>query len=424
MNALKISLIAITLFVRTQIYSHEFLEFARKNLSDFTRNRKMSFPELFVFMLNLVRGSTQICLNRFFKNIKGTETRMAQQSFSEARNKIKWEACRYLYDKTTDEIYTYGTDTWHGYRLSGIDGSKVQLPSDNTLRLLYGTAGRGDSAVTALGSTLYDLLNHVILDARLEPMWSDERTLAVGHIDHLRQMDSFGRELIIFDRGYPSFELFKYMIEGDKPISFLMRLRRKFNVSIDKLPIGDHQFVLKQGKESISLRIVKFKLKTGEIETLATDLLDMDLSLEDFRQLYFMRWQIETRYGDLKLKFELENFSGRTQNAILQDFFISALIANIVAVALNEVDPIIDAAREHADNKYDYKVNINQAVGSFKDEYIKVLLCKSALKRAYGLSRIMKDISKSLTPIKPGRSVTRNKSPRKSRFHFNQKSNC
>jgi len=424
MKAVKTTLIEITIFVRMFIFSPEFLEIARRSPSDFTRNRKMPFTDLFVFMLNLVRSSTQVCLNRFFRDIKGVDTHMAQQSFSEARNKIRWEACRYLYEKTTDEIYRYGTDAWHGYRLSGVDGSKVQLPSDNDLRALYGTAGRGDSAPTALGSTLYDLLNHVILDARIEPMWMDERALAVAHIDRLRQMDSFGRELILFDRGYPSFELFKHLMGGDKPVSFLMRLRTKFNVKIDKLPIGDHKFVLKHAKDCIPLRVIKFRLKTGEIETLITDLLDINLSLQDFQQLYFMRWGIETRYCDLKLKFEIENFSGRTQNAILQDFFISALLANIVAVAVNEVDPIIDAARENANNKYDYKVNINQAVGAFKDEYIKMLLCNRPFKRARGLSRILKEISRSLTPIKPDCSVPRNKSPRKSRFHFNYKSNC
>ena len=275
--------------VRDVIFSPELLEFARMKPADFTRNRKMPFTDLFIFMINLLRNTTKVALNRFFSIIKKVDMSMTQQSFSEARKKLKWEACRKLFDKTVEIYYRLQPNPikWHGYRLMAIDGSKQQLPSDSVLREKYGTAGRGDSSVTAQGSSLFDVLNDMIIDAQLEPMSVDERTIAQKHIAHLRSLPSFDRELLLFDRGYASFELINTMISEEQPITFVFRLRTKFNINIDKLPIGDHSITLTNGTESCKVRVVKFKLDSGETETLITNLWDKDLSLEDLKNSIF-----------------------------------------------------------------------------------------------------------------------------------------
>jgi len=188
---------------RKLLYSIELLICARRRNEDFTRNRTMPFTDLMLFMINLVRGSTQVQLNRFFENIKEVEMKMKQQSFSEARSKIQWEACRMFLDNSVESYYEYhkgNYDTFEGYRLLAVDGSKQQLPSDGVLREIYGTYGRGD-AVTGQGSTLYDVINNIIIDARLEPISTDERTLALEHIEILCSLASFNRELILVRHG-------------------------------------------------------------------------------------------------------------------------------------------------------------------------------------------------------------------------------
>ena len=411
---------------RDLIYSIEYLESCRRNENDFTRNRKMPFPELILFMLNLVRTSSQIALNRFFQDIKGSEVHMSQQSFSEARQKLKWEGCRLLLDKFVGWYYGLRPDykRWKGYRLSAVDGSKQQLPSDPALRILYGTAGRGDSAVTGQGSTLYDVLNDIIIDARLEPISTDERSLAFQHVEHLRSLPSFGKELVLFDRGYAGFELIQAFLYEKYPITFLFRLRSKFSVDIDNLPIGDHQFTLTNGENSFDLRVVKFELNTGEIEILLTNLWDKDLTLEDFKDLYFMRWGIEVKYNELKHKLEIENFSGRTQTAILQDFFITAFLSNMVSLAVCAAQEEADEERQDKDNKYSYNINVNDAIGNFKDRFIKALLEDNNRKRAKQTTQIIELLKWSVVPERPRRSVPRNPNPRKANFFHNRKSNC
>lgn len=414
----------ITTIVRDLIYSLGFLEYARQRPEDFTRNRKMPFTDLLLFMINLVRGSTQIALNRFFQT-KGSEIEMTQQSFSEARKKLRWEACRALMD-TVVKAYYQLTEyiRWRGYRVLAVDGSKQQLPSDSELRILYGTAGRGDTAVTAQGSALFDVLNDIIIDARLEPMSTDERSLAYQHMEYLRSLPSFSRELVLFDRGYASFDLIQSMANGAKPITFVFRLRSKFRTDIDKLPIGDHRYTLKNGEDSCALRVVKFKLDSGETETLITNLFDRDLTTKDFKELYFMRWPIETKFAELKHKLEIENFSGRTQLAILQDFFITAFLSNMIAIAAEDAQMDADAERQDKDNKYQYKINVNQAVGNFKDRYIMALLESNRRKRTKMCDEILNLLVRSVIPERPDRSTPRNPSPRRAHFFHNKKSNC
>lgn len=421
---LLVTLEWITQFIRELLFSKELLAEARRKETDFTRVRKMPFTDLMLFMINLVRTSSQVSLNRFFSDIKGAEIHMKQQSFSEARDKLRWEACQMLFSRTVDGVYLFGYAKWHDFRVLAVDGSKQQLPSDSKLRVLYGTSGRGSSAATGQSSVLYDVLNNIIVDARLEPMSTGERSLALMHIELLRELPSFGNELIIFDRGYASFDLMYSMSTGEKPIGFLFRLRSKFNVEIDKLPIGDHHFTLIQNDERCEVRVIKLRLDSGEVETLVTNLMDPDLTLDDFKALYYKRWPIETKFHELKHKLEIENFSGRTQNAILQDFFITAFLSNVVAIAAGEAQEVVDEERKDKDNLYTYKVNVNQAIGNFKDRYIKILLEKNLRKRRKASDDLINLLVESVVPERPGRSVPRNPNPRKSNFHFNKKSNC
>jgi hypothetical protein len=64
---------------------------SKKREQDFTRNRKMPFKKLILFMLGMVKESSQNALERFFPKLKDA-IHMSQQAFSLARRKVKWEA--------------------------------------------------------------------------------------------------------------------------------------------------------------------------------------------------------------------------------------------------------------------------------------------------------------------------------------------
>ena len=407
----------------TIIQSGGFLNRSRIKPQDFTRNRKMPFSKLIFFMLNTAKSSIQTRLDNFFENVLKENVHMSQQSFSDARQKIKHTAFLELFAAGVSIIYDGYYDTWNGYRLSAIDGSKMQLPDDPKLRRFYGTMGADNSAATAQASALYDVLNNVLIDVRIAPLRTDEMTLAMRHIDTLCSLASFIRECILWDRGYASFELIETL--KNRGISFVMRVKRGFSKAVDQLKHGDHTVALqKRGHEDIRVRVLKFELSSGEEETLITDIVDASMGIEDFKKLYFMRWGVETKYDELKNKLQVENFSGRTPKAIVQDFYCSMIMSNAVAVACWDAQQIVDEQREDKDNKYEYHVNVNHAIGVFKDRFIRAMLETNPRKRAREAKRILFLLTKNAVPTRPDRSVPRNKAPRRAKFRHNRKANC
>jgi hypothetical protein len=419
----RTKLVEIIERIEQKIRSQEFLKSARKRPQDFTRNRKMPFAILVFFMLNMIKASIQTCLDKFFENIGQEGVHMSEQSFSEARQKIRWEAFRELFETTVGAIYEGFYRTWHGYRVSAIDGSKTQLPGDKALRGFFGAVGRSIAAATAQASALYDVFNNVLIDVQLTPLKTGERQLALLHIDALCKLPSFLKELILFDRGYASFGLIETLIS--RGVSFVMRVKRGFNIHIDQLKLGDHCVLLqKKGHEGICVRVMKFVLPSGEVETLVTDITDKRMGASGFKKLYFMRWPIETKYDEIKNKLEVENFSGRTVDAVMQDFFITMLMSNTVAAACWEAQADVDGERELKGNKYSYHVNVNLAIGAFKDRFVLAMLEPNPRKRTKKVRRILYLLTQHVVPTRPGRSLPRNPSPRKAKFRHNRKSNC
>lgn len=405
--------------------TNQFKNRAKKLKKDFTRERKMGFRKLLYFMLSMIKESSQNALERFFQK-NGEDTHMTQQAFSLARQKIKWEAFRELFDHSVKVHYVNYADEiklWNGYRVSAVDGSKLSLPNDKPLREYFGTSGAGNKSPTAQGSLLYDVLNNFVLDARIEPMSTDERTLAWTHINHLQGLASFEerKELILFDRGYASYKLINGLLE--RKIHFVMRVREKFSTAIDELARGEHIIELNQNGQGIKVRVIKFRLASGEIETLITDIPEKKIKAKVFKGLYFKRWPIETKYNEIKNKLEIENFSGRLVDNIRQDFYATMLLTNLAADFSQEAQEKVEKEREGKDNKYLYKVNVNHEIGVLKDHLIQAMLEDDDKKRGEKIQKIIDLFQKRVIPIRPNRSNPRT-IPRKAKFHHNHRSNC
>jgi len=404
-----------------RIRSDTYKQRSKQKAEDFTRNRKMPFVPLICFMLKSMKQSTQTALeDHFFE--EGDIEHMRQQSFSEARHKVKVSAFSELFEMTVQIAYEGYYDTWHGYRLSAIDGSDIALPADEELRQYYGTVGRNNTSVSARGSIFYDLLNKVVMDADIAPMSYDERSMAAAHIYGLEKIGQKRRELTLFDRGYASFDLIRVCKEQN--VRFLMRVKRGFNKEIDNMPEGMGKVTLEgDDGETIDVRVIKFMLPSNEMEMLITDIWDKHLGVEDFKALYFMRWGVETKYDEVKNKLEIENFTGRTRTAIEQDFYATMYLSNVASAACWEAQEIASRQRTDSDNKYDYHVNINHAVGTLKRRFIMAMVEEDPDRQEDLIAKILFLLAKSVCQVRPNRTVAR-EPVRKAKFHHNRKSNC
>lgn len=90
---------------------------------------------------------------------------------------------------------------------------------------------------------------------------------------------------------------------------------------------------------TLTVRFVRVTLKTGEIEVLATSLIDATrYPTALFAELYGKRWGVETFYGTLKARLSLENFSGTSAESVRQDFHAAVFLTGLEAVLTDDVD--------------------------------------------------------------------------------------
>ena len=383
----------------------------------FTRKRKLPFYALLKFLLSMHKTSTQSALGKFLER-KGIT--MSQQALSKARSKFDHTPFLKLFDGIRNAFYSSEyIDKLHKFNgkfLIAIDGSDTPLPNLPSLLKKFGGTGAKASSPTARMSIAYDILNDFIMEANFSPLSVSERDHAKNHIEQVGKMIDLKDSVFIMDRGYASQELIELL---SKKSSYLSRLRTKFSTEIDALSLGSHIITM---YDDVKVRIVKFTLPSGEIETLLTNLFDLDES--EFKDLYFRRWRIEVKYDVVKNKLEMPCFSGFSENVIMQDFWISMYLANMAAIAKNEADEKIKEERLDKDNKYEYQTNVNTLIGSMRDRLADAVFTRNPAQRQKKLERIILEIQKSVVPIRPDDGNTpRLENPRKVKYHHNKRSN-
>lgn len=312
-----------------------------------------------------------------------------------------------------------------GVQPVAIDGPKIPLPNRKALLEKYGSIGRGSSSPTAIASIAYDVLNDRILDAQLEPMSVDERTLAERHMGHIKnkRRTNLLYTMFIFDRGYASKKLISY-IENDIHARYLFRLRSKFNHEIDALPapseknkIIDQTITLYDG---VRVRVLRFCLAGGTVETLITN--DFALDKTVFQMLYFLRWPVEEEYKLIKEKVGLTNFGGYAEDSVKQEFWISMLLGNLAMLIKKEADGIIDETVNKKQNKLKYQTNMNELVGCTSRHFQEYMEADTgAEKRAVIKYIIGFAISTRVCDKKGSGESHPRKNPRQVKHHYNNK---
>ena len=137
-----------------------------------------------------------------------------------------------------------------------------------------------------------------------------------------------------------------------------------------------------------------------------------------FRELYFYRWPVETKYKELKSRFAIEDFNGATTTSVFQEFYINILLSNLSSLIKNDVDEEIQISSKNT-NKYPYQANRSFIIGRMKKILPKILCNITGLS---SIDRLYDDAYRCRSQIMPGRSFRRKKNKAKGRTHFrNQK---
>ena len=402
-------LLSIFTKIHNLIYSESFFAEAKTKASYFSRPSrcKLTFQMLVLFLLTAAKKSIQVEMNLFLSEVNAMCLSYSKQAFSKRRNCVKWEAIQKIFQEATIHFYKMANyETFHGYLLAAVDGSRLNLPDSEELRASFGEQVTGHAPQNqALASCAFDVLNEMYLDAIMAPCKASERKLAMQHIENIKKY-AFEKVLYIFDRGYPSSELIQTVLDSNN--YYLFRCDKSFVRSM-KLCGEDctvrHRFVKQQNE--MELRVIRFMLNETTEEILVTNIPESELSLTDMKELYHLRWGIESSYNCAKNVINIEDFSGISEMAVRQDFYAAMFLYNLGSIHIFEQKPTFDAAHNSKNNSYKYKQDRAVTIGILKPAVTKMILTDSPILKNMILMRIAQQTTKSTTRIEPGRKFRR-----------------
>ena len=305
---------------------------------------------------------------------------------------------------------------WKEKRVVAIDGSLLNLPHTDEVKKEFGSvSNQYEPVVSARCSFAYDVKNELILDALIAPRKSCEKDLAVQHLEKLNP----DTDLLVFDRGYPS-QWFMGLLQK-KGFHFCFRLSTSWKQAYDYVDESeddkDWTFTRSSNrewgklktyglsKEIKGLRLVSVLLSSGEREILVTNLVNRQkYSFDDIKALYNLRWGVEEGYKSFKKVLHIEHFSGRTAQAIYQDFHARTFMLNMASMIRTQGAHILQPSLSKT--KHRYAISKTQAIAKTKDFLFDIFYgkkLKSIVHQMLKLLNIRREI------VRPDRSFIRPK---------------
>jgi hypothetical protein len=340
----------------------------------------------------------------------------------------------YLNAVTCEEYYTrYGADDdvvlWQGRRVLGVDGSYLNLPDTDETRRVFSVQTNqhpGGEQVQALASVLYDLRNDLGLSAALGPKQAEKNLLFETHLAVTQRDD-----VLVCDRAYADYSVMAMLFAWQ--CHFVIRFPRQSFTAVNafgaasaqervvtlEVPSSARAYVSQhQLPTTLRVRLIKVLLVSGEVEVLGTDLLDArTYPASEFKTVYGWRWQHETYHDRIKNIFELERFSGKSVQAIKQDFYGVIFLATLESILSKPAQAELTAQGEARQCRSAPQVNRAVSYVTVLDHIVPLL---SDLHRspASTLAAIERLLLTSPTRPRPGRRVPRHKRSAAYRLRF------
>jgi len=238
---------------------------------------------------------------------------------------------------------------WHGFRLWGIDGTRIPLPTCAALRDKYGTFSNRHGSTRqpqALLVGLVGLWNGLCRDFILVPIRRGEQFCARFLIRLLGPAD-----LLICDRAFCSYRIFVCVLS--RGAQFLIRVQSNRALLKTKriptpskrrdewyinLPIPSR--LLKQFPifpRTLRLRVIQYRTRGYRTSWLITSLTEAEqYPYAELVNLYHERWRHETVYREWKHTLQISNIRSKSSDGILKEVFVQITLNNLVRWIMTE----------------------------------------------------------------------------------------
>ena len=407
----------------------------RMNNGNFTRNRKMPFKNVVYYNLNKKGLTSKMEIVEFNEIINCAD--ISSPAVLKQREKLNadiYKEMQYINLKDFYNDYKDEVKLFKGYILTATDGSDFEIPNTNKTRVNYNSTKNNSSVARAHVSNSFDVLNHFVLSTIIGPENADEKEMDIQNLNEIKNMNLPYPIIRVKDRGYVSLkDIYYSKINNDK---FVVRLKKsdfrkqvadmKTNDEIITIPYQydrdykdkDFEFynLLEESKMDIKVRCIKIILSNGETEILITNLSKEEVSTEDMKELYNLRWQIELNYHVLKESLKIELITSSKENLIKQDIYSQMVAFNLLQAFINDEQESIDQKKY----KHEMKININMAVGFYKKFLLYIMIEEDKNKKHQLLETLGSSIKSYLVPIRRGRKYPRKKD-KKNKYSINKR---
>ena len=395
--------------------------------TDFTRTRKLSFKDV----VSCVIGMSGCTLHQELTDYFGYSKTIATTSaFIQQRSKIKVKAFEDIF-----KSFSILTQYDNNLRVLAIDGTDLHIPAnkDDTDSLYLGNSAQKPYNLLHLNA-LYDINKNIYLDAVIQKSRKENEHKALTEMVDRSEIE---QALVIADRGYESYNNMAHIQE--KGWKFLIRVKDGKYGICDKLVLPSTDcfdfkvglnLTRKQTNEAKELfaepnryrfiptninfdylpprsscrdsmkvytlffRVVRFKITNDSYETIVTNLAEEDYPPERIKELYAMRWGIDTSFRNLKYTVGLAKFHTKKVMCVEQEIFARLIMYNFVEMITSYV--VINGKPK----RHTYKTNFSVAVH----------VCRAFFKGKNTSPYVETTIANNTIPVRPGRQ-----SPRKNR---------
>jgi hypothetical protein len=396
--------------------------FVKNPGKDFTRNRKLSFETVTRLLISMGGNS----IYKELLESQGYDANTATTSaFVQQRDKILPFAFEYLLQEFT-KSYS-GIKNYRGYRLLAVDGSSLLIDTNPNDPDTFFQSRPGERGFNLLHlNAMYDLCNRIYLDAVIQPGRHQNERRAL--VDMVQRSHLNGKVIVIADRNYESYNNFAHIEK--KGWNYLIRVKdlgsngilsglslpsdEEFDICVKRIltrkqtnevkanpdiykflpSISTFDFLDAQNNFfPFSFRVVRFKITDDSYETVITNLESSDFSPQALKQLYKMRWGIETSFRELKYAIGLTNFHTKKRGHILQEVFARIIMYNFAEMITSHV------VISQANTKHAYQVNFTVAIH----------VCRHFLRLWSNVPPpdVEALIRKNILPVRPGRKDKR-----------------
>lgn len=364
--------------------SEHVCDFVRNPGRDFVRCRSLDFKTMVKFILSAGSNTLASELLRFFS----FENTPSVSAFVQQREKLLPEAFQYLFHEF-NKVMDVAPTLFHEYRLLAVDGSDLALPFNpkEPENMRY-----KDHCNFLHLHTLYDVCSKCYVDAVITP--GSKYIEADMAADMVKQLDEKYPVILLADRGYETYNLFAHVEERlfdyvirikdfnsngilsgiDFPDEDEFDITRRIvltrhstgpaavNKKVYKHKSREKRFDflpdLTSPDYEMNIRFVRFKVDHEKYVALATSLESSSFSVELLKELYHLRWGIETSYREAKWVLGMVACHSKKSDSIKQEIFAHLIMYNFSMYITMPIKP----EKKKRKSKYPVQINYTQAI--------------------------------------------------------------